>query len=244
MESYNFDSILYDGTKGVKIARLGLPETCTVVKESLTDRVWRLEYITRKAGGSLIKPEYDKQENIVTTLEVRSLKDYYGMTLPEDPKNPIGRANGREIYNVDAIFTRDKRIYLSKAFKGLILESISGDNRLSLESALKETMRQYISPVFTLDRWIDRFIEHVPRPLFFPKDYTDKDTRFAAIVQETNASRIMKRDMSNEKETVSNSLEVANRVPASPSSSLDQQKGVLSNFVDNLKNRLMNIRRE
>ena len=234
MEQYNFDAILYDGTNGLKIVKLDLPGSCTTVRESLSDMVWKLSYIARKAGGSLVKPEYKDKENLVSSLEVRSLKDYYGLTLPENLENPVGRANGRQIHKVDAIFTRDKRIYLTDQFGGLKIEDL--DKQQVLEDILKETIKRYINRVFTLNSWGGRFVEHVPRHNFLPKNYEDKGMK-ADIVLETNASRIKARDNQHiEKEPVLDAPETAIQY--------NQSQSLLSNFLSNVKNRIRNIRIE
>ncbi len=235
MEQYNFDAILYDGTNGLKIVKLDLPGSCTTVKESLSEKVWKLSYIARKAGGTLVKPEYKEKENLVSSLEVRSLKDYYGLTLPEDLENPVGRANGCQIHKVDAIFTRDKRIYLAEQFRGLSIEDLEKEK--VLEEILKETIKKYVNPVFTLNSWGGRFVEHVPRQNFLPKNYEDNRLKKANIVLETNASKIMKRDNQHiEKEPALDAPETAIQY--------NQPQGPFSNFFSNLMNRIKNVRIE
>ena len=167
--------------------------------------------------------------------------------MPEDLENPVGRANGRQMHKVDAIFTRDKRIYLTQQFRGLNIENLDKEN--VLEEILKETIKKYVNPVFTLNSWGSRFVEHVPRQNFLPKNYEDNGVNKAKIVLETNASRIMMRDSQHVEEDLDKRMkkdvkytETAILADENKSRLENQKQGLFSNFVSNLKYRIRNIR--
>ena len=150
-----FDSVLYDGSNGFKIARLDIPESCIAVEDK--SRVYKLSFYSLSAS-KLKKAEYDTDGKNVTFYRFNGLIDYTGLVLPDDPKAPITRTNGRKIEKVDAIFTRDRRIYVGSHFNG---------------SYLEETIKK-VNGIFSLNKWQLLFESEVPKVSHVPKEHLSR----------------------------------------------------------------------